>query len=164
MFDCGSVSIREVLRRTEGWLDLGCPNEACEELEFLPDGLHATREVLKLKCRAFHLAGNWSELGALSSTAARYFPKEAAFPEFWAWSEHKQGRTTNAYTILVELNPGFLQSWRSAYYLACFSYKLNRVQEATMWLGRALLCHPSPEQLQKQAAAEASLDLPPQGA
>ena len=160
MLNLGSVSIREILRRTEGWLELGCATEACDELEFLPDGLHATREVLKLKCRAYQLAGNWVELGGLASTAARYFPREASFPEFWAWSEHKLERTANAYTILVELNPAFLQSWRSAYYLACFSYKLNRVQEATTWLGRALLSHPAPEQLQRQAIEEISLQSP----
>ena len=99
-------SIANTLRRTHGWLELGCPAEAIEELEQLPDTLHSTREVLKLKCDILSISNNWNELRVLSATSAMYFPQEPAFAEAWAWSEHKQGNTADAYSILVQAAVG----------------------------------------------------------
>ena len=148
------TSIASVLRRTYGWLELGCPNEASEELEQLPDTLHSTREVLKLKCSILSIARNWAELSMLSSTSSLYFPKEASFTEDWAWAEHKQGRTAEAYAILVEAGRKNQKTWRTAYFLACFAYALKRVREATEWLGLAFLLHSSPAQLKARALRE----------
>ncbi len=147
-------SIASVLRRTYGWLELGCPNEASEELEQLPDTLHSTREVLKLKCNILASAHKWSDLRVLSSTSAMYFPQEAAFAEDWAWAEHKQGRTADAYSILVQAAEKYQKTWRTAYFLACFAYALKRVREATEWLGLAFLLHSSPAQLKARALRE----------
>jgi hypothetical protein len=148
------TSIASVLRRTYGWLELGCPNEASEELEQLPDTLHSTREVLKLKCNILSTARNWNELRVLSSTSAMYFPQEPAFVEDWAWSEHKQGRTSDAYSILALSAEKYQKTWRTAYFLACFAYALKRVREATEWLGLAFLLHNSPAQLKSRALRE----------
>jgi hypothetical protein len=148
------TSIASVLRRTYGWLELGCPNEASEELEQLPDTLHSTREVLKLKCGILSIAKKWNDLRVLSSTSAMYFPQEAAFAEDWAWSEHKQGRTADAYSILTHAAKKYQKTWRTAYFLACFAYALKRVREATEWLGLALLLHHSPAQLKSRALRE----------
>src|SRR5688500_17298199 len=115
-------SVAGILRRSHGWLELGCPTEAYEELERLPDSLHTTREVLKLKCNILSTARNWRELRVLSSTSAMYFPQEPAFAEDWAWSEHKQGNTKEAYSILVHAADKYDRTWRTAYFLACFSY------------------------------------------
>jgi hypothetical protein len=148
------TSIASILRRTYGWLELGCPNEASEELEQLPDTLHSTREVLKLKCTILCSAHNWNDLRVLSATSAMYFPQEAAFAEDWAWAEHKQGRTADAYSILVQAAEKYQKTWRTAYFLACFAYALKRVREATEWLGLAFLLHNSPAQLKHRALRE----------
>jgi tetratricopeptide (TPR) repeat protein len=147
-------SIREILRRTDGWLELGCPKEALVQLDELPDSLHATREVLKLKCRAFHMAEDWTELKVLAATCVMNFQMEPAFKEEWAWAEHKLGNTREAYSILSQSFERFQWTWRTAYYLACFSYCLKRVGEATEWLGRALLIHPKPAELKRVAINE----------
>jgi hypothetical protein len=150
-------SIAGILRRSHGWLELGCPAEAYEELDRLPDSLHTTREVLKLKCNILSSASNWRELQVLSSTAAMYFPREAAFAEDWAWAEHRQGDTARAYSILIHAAEKYEKTWRTAYYLACFCYSLKRTREATEWLGLALLLHGSPSQLKQRALREADL-------
>ena len=147
-------SVANVLRRSHGWLELGCPAEAYEELERLPDTLHTTREVLKLKCNILSTANNWRELRVLSATSAMYFPQEAAFAEDWAWAEHKEGRTTEAYSILVHAAEKYQKTWRTAYFLACFTYTLKRVREATEWLGLAFLLHAAPAQLKQRALRE----------
>ena len=148
------TSIASILRRTYGWLELGCPNEASEELEQLPDTLHSTREVLKLKCNILSTARNWTDLRVLSSTSAMYFPHEPAFAEDWAWAEHKQGRTADAYSILKHAAKKYQKTWRTAYFLACFAYALKKVREATEWLTLALLLHSSPAQLKCRALRE----------
>ena len=147
-------SIASILRRTNGWLELGCPTEAYEELEQLPDSLHASREVLKLKCTILSVARNWRELRVLSATSAMYFPQEPAFAEDWAWAEHKEGRTADAYTLLNDAASKYQKTWRTAYFLACFAYALKRVREATEWLGMAFLLHHAPAQLKQRALRE----------
>ena len=147
-------SVAGILRRSHGWLELGCPVEAYEELDKLPDSLHTTREVLKLKCNILSAARNWRELRVLSSTSAMYFPQEAAFAEDWAWSEHKEGQTKQAYSILVHAAERYEKTWRTAYFLACFTYALKQSREATEWLGLALLLHSSPNQLKLRALRE----------
>jgi len=147
-------SIANILRRTHGWLELGCPVEAYEELEQLPDSLHSTREVLKLKCTILANARNWTELGVLSATSSLYFPQEAAFAEDWAWAEHKQGRTSTGYSILEGAAGKYQKTWRTAYFLACFAYATKRVREATEWLGLAFLLHTKPVQLRLRAMRE----------
>lgn len=151
-------SIAKIIRQTYGWLELGCPEEALRELETLPDSLHSTREVLKLKCSILSEGGNWAELRDLSATCADYFPTEAAFGEDQAWAEHKLGRTAEAHALLIQRSKGCQASWRTAYYLSCFSYQLNRVREATEWLGLAFLLHRSPAQLKTRALREESFD------
>lgn len=147
-------SIANTLQRVHGWLELGCPEEAYEELEQLPDSLHSTREVLKLKCTILAHAHNWPQLGVLSATASLYFPQELAFAEDWAWAEHKQGRTNMAYSILIQAAGQNEKTWRTAYFLACFSYALKQVREATEWLGMAFLLHTAPAQLKLRAMRE----------
>ncbi|HEV8544577.1 MAG TPA: hypothetical protein VGR78_19480 [Verrucomicrobiae bacterium] len=148
-------SVATILRQTYGWLELGCPDEAFDELDGLPDSLHSTREVLKLKCNILSVAQKWGELCALSATSALYYPLEPAFAEDWAWSEHKQGRTAEAYSILLESAEKYQKTWRTAYFLACFAYALKRVREATEWLGLAFVLHSRPGKLKTQALREA---------
>lgn len=149
-------SIAKILRQAHGWLELGCTDEALSELDQLPDGLHATREVLKLKCAILSTGEQWEELRTLSATCADYFPVESAFGEDQAWAEHKLGRTAEAYAILIKRSKGCQAAWRTAYYLSCFCYKMNRVREATEWLGLALLLHRTPAQLKTRTLREES--------
>lgn len=153
-------SIAKVLRQTHGWLELGCPEEANRELDNLPDSLHSTREVLKLKGSILTALKDWHQLRDLSATCADYFPTEPAFGEDQAWAEYQLGRTESAYATLIQRSKGCPAVWRTAYYLACFSYQLNRVREATEWLGLALLLHHSPAHLRATALREEALQTP----
>jgi hypothetical protein len=150
-------SIAKVLRQVHGWLELGCPEEAAHELESLPDSLHSTREVLKLKCAILASAQEWEQLRELAATCAEYFPVEPSFGEDESWALHQLGRTGEAYTTLIKRSKGCPAVWRTAFFLACFSYRLNRVREATEWLGLAFLLHHAPAQLRTTALRESSL-------
>jgi predicted Zn-dependent protease len=142
------------IRRAHGWLELGCPNEAIEQLSELPDVLHCSKEVLRLKCKILSGAKKWAEVSEMSQSAARYYPSDPTFVEDWAWAEHKQGRTLEAYSILLEASKNLNPTWRTAYYLACFAHALKQVQEAAQWLGHAFLLHSSPADLKEQALQE----------
>jgi hypothetical protein len=152
-------SVATILRQTHGWLELGCPEEAGRELETLPDSLHSTREVLKLKCAILAAQQEWEHLAGLAATCADYFPTEPAFGEEQAWAEHQLGRSADAYHLLIKRSKGCQASWRTAYYLACFSYRTNRVREATEWLGLALLLHRAPAQLKTRALREEAFQV-----
>ena len=147
-------SFASTLRRAYGWMELGCANEALDELDELPDTLHCSREVLKLKCKILTSAKRWEELKTLAETAVKYFPQEPLFSEDWAWAEHKRGRTLEAYSILLEYSKNQNTTWRTAYFLACFSHSLRQTQEAAQWLGHAFLLHSSPALLKQQAQRE----------
>jgi hypothetical protein len=142
------------LRRAHGWLELGCPREAFDQLDELPDSLHSAREVLKLKCKILSASRKWVELSGLSETAYRYYPSEPTFAEDWAWAEHKQGRTDEAYNILLQASRNYQTTWRTAYFLACFSHVLKQRDDAAQWLGHAFLLHSAPAQLKEQALRE----------
>lgn len=142
------------LRRAHGWLELGMPTEAFTQLDELPDVLHSAREVLKLKCKILFASGKWAELGGLAETSLRYYIAEPAFAEDWAWAEHKQGRTDEAYTILLQASKNFEVTWRTAYFLACFAHILKHSDDAAQWLGHAFLLHSAPAQLKEQALRE----------
>jgi hypothetical protein len=135
-------------------MELGCPGEAFDELDKLPDSLHSTREVLRLKCEILDSARDWDALHRLSATSAMYFPSEPVFAEGWAWAEHKQGRTADAYSILLQASEKYQKTWRTAYFLACFAYALKRAREATEWLSLAFLLHNAPAQLKSRALRE----------
>ena len=147
-------SITHTLRRTYGWVELGCPKEALSELEGLPDVLHASRDVLKLKCKILATDGNWAQLRELSSTSAKYYPTEPTFAENWAWAEHKTGRSEQAYSLLLEASEKFERTWRTNYFLACFAHSIKRADEAAEWLGHAFLLHSAPAQLKELALEE----------
>jgi hypothetical protein len=147
-------SIAKILRQAHGWLELGCTEEALQELELLPDSLHATREVLKLKCSILSAGQQWELLRSLAATCADYFPAESAFGEDQAWAEHMLGRSADAYATLIKRSKGCQASWRTAYFLSCFCYKIDRVREATEWLGLALLLHRTPAHLKTRVLRE----------
>ena len=151
-------SAHQILRATEGWLELGCPHQADSELEQLPSALQSTREVLKLRCRIAIASQNWTEVILLAATYAIQFPKEPAFAEFWAWGEYKLGRVANAYSILTMASERFQRTWRTCYYLACFSYALKRSREATQWLTEAVKAHPNPLDLQCEIRRQPELE------
>ncbi len=144
-------SIATTLRRTHGWLELGCPREATEELDGLPDLLHCSKEVLKLRCDILAASEDWTGLSSLSATSAKYYPSEPAFAEHWTWAEHKQGRTAAAYAILLTAAMSYEKTWRTNYLLACFAYTLRRGEEAAEWLGHAFLLHSAPTALKELA-------------
>ena len=147
-------SITHTLRRTYGWLELGCAKEALNELEELPDVLHSSRDVLKLKCKILATEGNWEQLRDLSSTSSKYYPAEPTFAEHWAWAEHKTGRSEQAYSLLLEASEKFERTWRTNYFLACFAHSIKRADEAAEWLGHAFLLHSAPAQLKELALEE----------
>lgn len=151
-------SAHQILRATEGWLELGCHRQADSELEQLPPALQSTREVLKLRCRIAAAAEQWNELVLLGASYAMQYPKEPAFAEFWAWGEYKMGKVANAYSILTMAAERFEKTWRTCYYLACFSYALKRTLEATQWLTRAVKAHPNPMDLHYEIRRQPELE------
>lgn len=153
-----TASAHQILRATEGWLELGCPRQADSELEQLPSALQTTKEVYKLRCRIAIAAQRWNEVVLLAATYAMDFPKEAAFAEYWAWGEYKMGRIINAYSILTMAAHKFEKTWRTCYYLACFCYALKRPREATDWLTQAVKKHPNPTDLQYEVRSQPELE------
>jgi hypothetical protein len=149
-----TILLTHILRRTYGWLELGCPDEALKQLDELPDVLHSSRDVLKLKCKILAVAESWNDLKSVSAASAKYYPNEAAFAELWAWAEHKGGRSAEAYTLLLDASQKFEKTWRTNYFLACFAHSTQRSQEAAEWLGHAFLLHSAPGQLKEMALEE----------
>ena len=149
-----TILITHILRRTYGWLELGCPDEALKQLDELPDVLHSSRDVLKLKCKILAVAESWNDLKSVSAASAKYYPTEPTFHEHWAWAEHKTGRSEQAYSLLLDASEKFERTWRTNYFLACFAHSIKRADEAAEWLGHAFLLHSAPAQLKELALEE----------
>jgi hypothetical protein len=88
------------LRSAVGWLELGKPIEANEELENITPQLRAHPDVLKVRWRVYAQAKKWEVCCEIGRTLTELEPDK---PGGWidhAQSLHRLGRTEEAYDLL----------------------------------------------------------------
>jgi tetratricopeptide (TPR) repeat protein len=149
-----SVPDQKILNAAIGWLELGNPVEAHNELERLPHDQRTALEVLKLRCRIYRQAERWDCLSMLADSLYTALPQEQFLVD-WAWSEFKLGRKERAALVLLHESGKFPNSEAVAYHLAIVLAALDRLPEAREWLAKALARSSDPDKLKLGA-----LDLP----
>lgn len=150
-----SPSTQHHLDAATGWLELGNPVEAHNELEQLPHSERIHPTVLKLRCRIYRQAAKWEYLSILAESCYKARPEEAQFVVDWAWAEYKQGRREQAAVILQRESEKFPKSDAVAYHLACVLASLDRMAEARDWLAKAFERAREPDKLKLRALEEA---------
>jgi len=126
------------LDAAEGWLGLGDPMAANEELEQISPGLRTHPFVLKVRYEIFEKAKNWEAAAEIAQNMATLLPENPWGPFHLAFSLHELKRTQAAYDALKPVADRFPNEWLMRYNLACYSCQLGHLKEAEQWLAKAI--------------------------
>src|SRR5687767_3255852 len=112
-----------------GWVELGNPTEALNELDQISAELQSNPQVLEVKWQIFARIEAWDK----SLPIAQEFCKAApGLPQGWlhqAVSLYRLSRTQEAWDLLLPLAPKFPRSWIIPYDLSCYACQLGKVNE-----------------------------------
>jgi Tfp pilus assembly protein PilF len=137
--ELGRAADQRRLRAAEGYLELGMPLEANDELEEITPEHRAQPQVLGLRVGVYLLAGHW----ALAATVARHLAKEIepANPQWWiqwAYAARRAESVAAAETILLAAEPQHNAVAIVQFNLACYAAQLGRLTQARARLARAI--------------------------
>lgn len=125
------------LNAAEGWLELGCPSDADQELDKIDLSLHSHPDVLKLRCEVCCRSKQWDKMIEIAKQMIQLFPER---PEGWinrSNALHFLQNYQEAYDTLRPALERFPESPHLRYNLACFCCRMNRLEEAQNWLKQA---------------------------
>ncbi|QTN31605.1 tetratricopeptide repeat protein [Akkermansiaceae bacterium] len=129
---------KQVIRAASGWLELGMPDDALEELNGLSGEDRQGRKVLELELAAQMAKGSWA--GA-SSTARQLCGQAADEPDFFlsaAYCLHEAGETEEARQLLSG-GPEVLREFPVYHYnMACYLWTLGEGDSAKEHLDKAI--------------------------
>jgi hypothetical protein len=148
----------EPVSRARRWLEQGNYTEAMGVLEQLPVDAKSEVPVLKLRCRAYRSVADWDRVAECAGTAVDIYPQESWFWVWWAWAEHKLGRTETALQIISMVTDRFPDHEAVAYCYCCLFAAMRRTAEARVWLSKAMECSAAPEKVRLKALAQPEFD------
>ncbi|HHY84271.1 MAG TPA: tetratricopeptide repeat protein [Verrucomicrobia bacterium] len=126
------------LDAAEGWLGLGNEQEARAELAKIPADKQEHPEVLDVWWRVHARSRDWSACERIGSRLIAVLPDSAHGWIQRSYALHEMRRTQEAFDLLRPAWEKFQDIWTIAYNLACYCAQLERLEEARIWLGRAM--------------------------
>ena len=124
----------------EGWLELGDPKSAFEELDEVDPPNRADPFVLTVRFGTLVAAERWESAYEVADALTRMRPRRVE-PFIWRAFVARQmpGRgPERARELLLEVVNKFPDSPMPAFNLACYNSALGRLDEARRWLRAAL--------------------------
>lgn len=121
-----------------GWLELGSPAEALEELSRLDRQYEKISAVMEIRWQALTRLDRWEESLGVAVELCRTSPDH---PEPWlhhAVSLYRLGRTEESWLLLLQQVGRFPDSWVIPYDLSCYACQLDKLDEGRAWLRKAL--------------------------
>jgi predicted Zn-dependent protease len=146
------------LDAAEGWLMLGCPVEACEELEQVSGEANHHPAVLSMRWQVYAAAGWWEAAYVVSKALCELAPRSV---EAWicqANTVRNYRGVLEAWQLLQGVAPQFPGDAIVRYNLACYAAQLNLLEESCGWLIQAFELE---ESAQLKLAALCDPDLQP---
>lgn len=141
------------LRAAHGWLELGNPPEASEELKKIEPKLHTHPEVLELRYAIFRDAKKWDACVDIAAAILTALPGN---PHGWilrSFALHELRRTREAFDNLLPAAATFPEVWTIPYNLACYCAQLGEITKSREWFNKALA-------IDKKTVRHAALDDP----
>ena len=146
------------LNAASGWLGLGCPDDAREELGNLSAEKQLHPAVLELRWMISRHEKNWTEALAIADWELKAAPDSAAG---WLHRAYALRRVNDdglivAWHALLPAAEKFPQEPVIAYNLSCYACQMNEMVNARTWLHRALKVG-GREEIKKMALADEDL-------
>lgn len=126
----------------EGWIELGLPDDAEDELAVLsPDA--AGHPVSRIVFWRLHAArGNWVAALAAAQGLLEVAPEADAGWIQQSYALHELGRTREAWDLLLPMAEHFCDNAIIPYNLACYACRLEMISDAETWLAEAFRRNP----------------------
>ena len=129
---------KQVIRAASGWLELGMPDDALEELAVLTGEDGSERQVLELKLSAQMAKEDWPHASTTALLLCGQAADEAEFFLSAAYCLHEAGSTAEARKCLLS-GPEALHDLPVFHYnLACYLWTLGDKDNATRHLDIAV--------------------------
>jgi len=132
------MDCKQVIRAASGWLELGMPEDALNELKSLKDESSKEVKVLELTLAAEMARENWS---SASESAILLCSSTVDEPEYFlsaAFCLHEMGRTDEALKWLLRGPEVLMEMAVYHYNLACYLWKLGEKERAHNHLAQAV--------------------------
>jgi predicted Zn-dependent protease len=122
----------------QGWMELGCPREAVEELAKIGPAAHAHPQVLQLRWQILAKDNQWESCLAIGRTMVQADPDEP-----FGWINRANAlfylkRYQEAYDALWPALERFPKNPFLHYNLACYTCQLGQLSQAMEWFRNAL--------------------------
>ena len=126
------------LRAAEGWLELGNPAEARNELSCISHLNQSHPGVLSVRWHVEERSRNFTDCVKIAREMIRLNPNDARGFMNLANALYFSGQTELAYQHGLEATARFPSDPAQPYNLACYACQLGRLEEAKSWLARAI--------------------------
>lgn len=139
----GAMDLERHLVAADGYLDLGMPREALEELDGMGEWARGNPQALRLRVRAHLKLREWAEGMALASSAAKRYPQDGEFFLQWAYALHKARPGGSAQEVLDAAPEALRSSGLIHYNLARFEAQDGNIENARLYLQEACRLNPA---------------------
>jgi tetratricopeptide (TPR) repeat protein len=139
------------LQAAIGWLELGNPLEANDELEKITPELRAHPDVLEVRLEIYARTKKWDMCLDIAGAIIKLAPDR---PEGWiqrSFALHELHRSQEAFDELMPAADKFPKVWTVPYNLACYCAQTGRLEECKLWFEKAMRID---EKTVKQAAVD----------
>ena len=142
-----------------GWLELGSPGDALDDLELVTAALREHPDVLEVRWQIYARMANWD----LALTTARQLltqaPERASGWIHQAYSLRRAqgGGLDSAWSALKQALARFPKEPIIPYNLACYAAQMNRLDEAWEWLHKAMEAAEDVDRIKQMALMDADL-------
>jgi hypothetical protein len=126
------------VRAAEGWLELGNPHEATQELVQIRPRFRAHPDVLLVRWHIFACTSQWDKCLVLARALAEGAPHDARSWIALAETFFKRGDITRAYATAVANTVDFPESCHLLYDTARYACQLGKRDEAEQYLRLAM--------------------------
>jgi len=141
----------------EGWLELGNPKEALNELKGVSKLYNNDPDFLELLWKIYAELKDWEKAYEISLRLIIVAPER---PSGWinrSYCLHEMKETQKAYDLLLDAAEKFPSEEIIAYNLACYSCQLGKLDEAQCWLTTAFLMADKQEEMKEMALSDPDL-------
>ena len=125
------------LEAAEGWLGLGDPGSAGEELDAIAEPLSGHQAVLHLRWEVFSAGRKWERALEVATTLAFLEPTDKRTWLHRSFALHELKQTAEARENLLRVVDQFPNYAVMRYNLACYECQLGRLEQAKAWLKKA---------------------------
>lgn len=130
------------LRAAQGFLELGDPDSAWDELKTISAEDHSNPVVLRMRTEIYREQKRWIEMAEVATHLTEVVPQE---PDHWisrAWAERRCFGFEKAEQTLLRALDGFPDEPTIHYNLACYACRQGRIEEAKKRLAKAIELNP----------------------